>query len=202
MEQQSTTIDESFDVGTWVGRKQAFALVAGRCSAADAEILFEIREKKLFRTVEKTWEDFCVKRLGCGRSYADRVIRQFKDLGANFSKLSCFTQIKPAEYRLIVAAVTEDGLAYGGEVIPFEPENAPKLAAAVIALRRDSIPETDPVDPVEQAFAKAEKAVKSAVAEFQRLQAMQLDDGGRLKLVIALESCRNQLDLIHISTGL
>ena len=50
MEQQSTTIDEAFDVGIWVGRKQAFALVAGRCLAADAEILFEIREKKLFRT--------------------------------------------------------------------------------------------------------------------------------------------------------
>src|SRR5579864_9275746 len=72
MEQQITTIDEAFDVGTWVGRKQAFALVAGRCSAADAEILFEIREKKLFRTMEQTWEDFCVKRLGFSRSYADR----------------------------------------------------------------------------------------------------------------------------------
>jgi hypothetical protein len=46
MEQQGT-IDEAFDVGAWVGRRQAFALVAGSCSAADAEILFEIREKKL-----------------------------------------------------------------------------------------------------------------------------------------------------------
>jgi hypothetical protein len=200
MEQQSTTIDEAFDVGTWVGRKQAFALVAGRCSAADAEILFEIREKKLFRTMEKTWEDFCVKRLGFGRSYADRIIRQFKELGPNFSKLSCFTRIKPAEYRLIVGAVTEDGLSYGGEVIALDPDNGPKLAEAVTALRRDCIPEAGPVDPVEEAFAKAEKAMKSAVAEFQRLQAMQLDDEGRLKLLTALESCRNQLDLIHLST--
>jgi hypothetical protein len=55
MEPASATIDEAFDVGTWVGRKQAFALAAGRCSAADAEILFEIREQKLFRTVEPTW---------------------------------------------------------------------------------------------------------------------------------------------------
>ena len=54
MEQTSTTIDEAFDIGTWVGRKQAFALVAGRCSAADAEILIEIREKKLFRETEET----------------------------------------------------------------------------------------------------------------------------------------------------
>ena len=200
MEQQSTMIDEAFDVGTWVGRKQAFALVAGRCSAADAEVLFEIREKKLFRSMEQTWDDFCVNRLGFGRSYADRIIRQFKELGPNFSKLSSFTRIKPADYRLIAAAVTDDGLSYGGEVIALEPENAPKLAEAVEALRRDSIPETNPVDAAEQAFAKAEKAMKSAVTEFQRLQAMELDLEGRSKLLSALESCRSQLDMIHMST--
>src|ERR1700678_4768671 len=103
--EQKSIINDAFDVGTWVGRKQAFALVAGRCSAADAEILFEIREKKLFRNIEQTWEDFCVQRLGMTRSYVDRIIRQFKDLGPNFSKLRCFTRIKAAEYRLIAAAV-------------------------------------------------------------------------------------------------
>jgi len=202
MEQASTTIDEAFDVGTWVGRRQAFTLIAGRCSAADAEILFEIREKKLFRKIEPTWEEFCLKRLGMTRGYVDRVIRRYNQLGPNFSKLSCFTRIKPAEYRLIAGAVTEDGLAYGGEVIALEPENAPKLAEAVEALRRDSTPETAAADPAEQAFAKAEKAMQSAVAEFQRLEAMKLDDEGRLKLLIALESCRNQLDLIHMSIQL
>ena len=202
MELQITIQDEAFDVGTWVGRRQAFALVAGRCLAADAEVLFEIREKKLFRTMEQTWEDFCVKRLGFGRSYADRVIRQYKELGPEFCKLTSFTRIKPAEYRRIAAAVTEDGLAYGGEVIALEAENAPKLADAVETLRRDSIPEADPADPAEQAFAKAEKAMQSAVTEFQRLEAMQLDDEGRLKLALALESCRNRLDLIHLSIDL
>src|SRR5579862_1975426 len=147
-----STIDEAFDVGTWVGRKQAFALVAGRCSAADAEILLEIRERKLFRTMEQTWEDFCLKRLGMTRSYVDRIIRQFKELGPNFSKLSSFTRIKPTEYRLIAAAVSDDGLAWGGEVIALEPENAPRLAEAVEALRRDAVPEPNPVDPAEQAL--------------------------------------------------
>ena len=196
----STTIDEAFDVGTWVGRRQAFALVAGRCSAADAEILFEIREKKLFRTVEPTWEEFCVQRLGMTRGYVDRIIRQYNELGPNFSKLACFTRIKPAEYRLIAGAVTEEGLAYGGEVIALEPENAPKLAEAVEALRRDGVCQTNPSDPAERAFAKAGKAMKSAIAEFERLQAMKLDDSGRRKLRSALETCRNQLDLIHMST--
>jgi len=202
MEEASTTIDEAFDVGTWVGRQQAFALVAERCSAADAEILFEIREKKLFRTMEQTWEHFCSKRLGMTRSYVDRVIRQYKELGPGFSKLAGFTRIKAAEYRLIAGAVTENGLTFGGEVIALESENAAKLAEAVEALRRDCTPETVPADPANQAFAKAEKATKSAVTEFQRLNAMKLDDLGRMKLRSALESCRNQLDRIHMSTRL
>ena len=79
-----TTMDEAFDVGAWVGRRQAFALVAARCSAADAEILFEVREKKYFRRIEPTWEAFCLNRLGMTRSYVDRVIRRFKELGSQF----------------------------------------------------------------------------------------------------------------------
>lgn len=199
--QQQSTIDDAFDVGALVGRRQAFALVAGRCSAADAETLSEIREKKLFRTMEATWEDFCAKRIGMTRSYVDRIIRQYRELGPAFCKLNSFTRIKPAEYRMISGAVTEDGLAYGGEVIALDAENAPRLADAVEALRRDCVVETNPVDQAEQAFAKANKAVKSAVAEFARLEAMDLDAEGRLKLAIALENCRNELDRIYLATG-
>jgi len=119
------------------GRRQAFALVAGRCSVADAEILFEIREKRLFRAMEVTWEDFCSKRIGVTRSYVDRIIRQYREPGAAFCKLNSFTRIKPAEYRVIAGAVSEDGLAYGAEIIPLEAQNAPRLAEAVDALRRD-----------------------------------------------------------------
>ena len=61
--------------GAWAERGQAFVLVAGRCSVAAADILFEIREKKRFRPIEPTWERFCAKRLGLTRSYVDRVIR-------------------------------------------------------------------------------------------------------------------------------
>jgi hypothetical protein len=127
----------------------------------------------------------------------DRIIRHYKELGPNYCKLSCFTRIKPAEYRLIAAAVTDEGLAYGGEVIALEPENAPKLAEAVEALRRDCTQETEPADPAEQAFAKAERAMKSALAEFQRLQAMKLDGDARSKLRIALDSGRHRLELIR-----
>lgn len=195
---QIVTIDEAFDVGTWVGRRQAFALIAGRCSAADAEILFEIREKKLFRRMEQTWEDFCSKRLGLTRSYVDRVIRQSRELGPNYSKLSSFTRIKPAEYlRQIAPAVTDDGLCYDGEVIALEPENAPKLAAAVEALRHDTKPEPQAADAAEQTFVRAVRAVRSAIAEFHRLQRMDLDADRRGLVMSAIESWAKRLDRIR-----
>jgi hypothetical protein len=152
--------------------------------------------------MESSWEDFCANRLGFSRGYVDRVIRQFQQLGPNFSKLSCFTRIKPAEYRLIAGAVSDEGLAYGGEVIALEPENAPKLAEAVDALCHNAACQTNPIDPAEQALAKAAKAMQSAIAEFQRLQAMELDEEGRLKLLIAIESCQDQLQAIHQSAAL
>jgi hypothetical protein len=199
MTEEISTVDEAFDIGTWVGRRQAFALIAGRCSAADAEILFEIREKKLFRTIEHTWEDFCARRLGMTRGYVDRVIRQFKQLGPNLYKLSCFTRIKPAEYNLIAGALSEDGLSYSGEVIALEPENAPKLAEAVEALRRDSLVEEDPDRLAGHALDKVDRALRSAIAELHRLQAMALDDDRRLQLAIVVESCRDELDIIRLS---
>jgi hypothetical protein len=41
-----TKMDDAFDSGTWLGRKQAFAELAGRCSAADAECLRQVRKAK------------------------------------------------------------------------------------------------------------------------------------------------------------
>jgi hypothetical protein len=192
-----TTVDDAFEVGAWTGRRQAFALVAGRCSAADADILAKIREEKLFRSMEPSWDAFCSKRLGLTRSYVDRIIRQYKELGPAFAKLNSFTQIKPSEYRRIAGAITEDGLAFGGEVIALEPENAPQLAEAVQALRTDATAEADSPDSAEQAFAKAEKSVKVAIAEFQRLHAMPLDENARNKLIVLVDNCRRQFSLLR-----
>src|SRR5437868_3723588 len=181
------TITGGLDLGTWLGRHQAFGLVAGRCSAAFAESLLEIKERKLYLATDENWEDFCANRLGISRATADRVLRQHKQLGEGYDKLNSFVKIKPSEYRLIAAAVSEDGLSYAGETIPMEPENAPALARAVEALRAEAVAPEPPPDPVGQAFAKAEKAVQTALAEFTRLQAMQLDEESRQRLVLAVE---------------
>jgi hypothetical protein len=71
----------------------------------------------------------------------------------------------------------------------------------VEALRRDSVKEENPIDVADQSLDKADRAMKSAIAELHRLQAMTLDDARRLKLLIVVESCRDQLDIIRLSTG-
>lgn len=192
-----TSIDEVFDVGSWVGRKEALSLMARRCSAAEADILFEIREKKLFTAVASSWEDFCTKRLHASRSYVDRIIRQYRELGPNFAKLSCFTRIKPAEYRLIAGSVSEDGLSYGGEVIPLEPANAPQLAEAVEALCREAAPPTVPANPVEQAFSKADRALRVVFSEYYRLREMGLEESDRAKLLADLKATLAIFEDIH-----
>jgi hypothetical protein len=37
-------LEDALEVGTWLGRRQAFSIVAGRCSAADAQCLRELCE--------------------------------------------------------------------------------------------------------------------------------------------------------------
>src|SRR5208283_5213924 len=113
MEQTKTT-EDVFDLGTQLGRKQAFGLIASRCSAAEIECLIEARESKLYLTVESTWEAYCQNRVGISRSTAERLIRQYQQQGPNLARLNSFTRIKPAEYRLFAAAVTDEGLAYNG----------------------------------------------------------------------------------------
>ena len=54
--------------------------------------------------MEPTWEDFCLKRLGMTRSYVHRTIRQYKEIGPEFSRLNSFTQIPVATEPMIASA--------------------------------------------------------------------------------------------------
>jgi len=55
MEQQPEVLnnpaadDTTFELGQWLGRKQAFGLIAGKTAAADVECLRRIRDGNLFR---------------------------------------------------------------------------------------------------------------------------------------------------------
>src|ERR1035438_4459802 len=72
------------EIGTWLGRRQAFSLIAGRCSAADAKCLRELRESKKYKLLGLTWEECCKQRAGIGRSTADQIIQNLEEFGPDY----------------------------------------------------------------------------------------------------------------------
>ncbi len=128
--------NEVFQLGAWIGRGQAFGLIATKCSAAQAQCLKTIRESRSFELLGLDWDQFCATHAGVTRSYADRLIHRLDEFGENYFRLSQLTQISADAYRQIEAAVSDEGLEFEGEVIPFDAAHAPRIRRAVAALRR------------------------------------------------------------------
>ena len=151
--------DGVLDLGTWLGRRQAFSLVAGRCSAADAKCLRELRESKKYKLLGLTWEEVCKQRAGICRSVADQIIRNLEEFGPDYFVIAQVTGISANEYRRISGSVSNHALLYAGEAIPMEVENAPRLVAAVDALRREA---AEPSAPSAGAGAEAARCFAKA----------------------------------------
>jgi hypothetical protein len=127
-------------VGKALGRREAFGLVAGRCSAADAACLRQIRTSKEYLAVEPTWNDFCSKRLNMGKTTVDRIIALLDEFGPTYFELAQLTRISPETYRSIAPSIDEEGVHLQGGAIEIVSENAARLSAAVAELRKAALP--------------------------------------------------------------
>jgi hypothetical protein len=126
---------EWIDAGAWVGRQQAFAVIANKCSAAQALCLKQVRETRLYEKLELTWEEFCKEYAGISRAYADKLIQQHEEFGEAYFRLSEIARISPETYRKIAGQVSDDGLDFDGRKLALIPENGPKIRAAIQTLR-------------------------------------------------------------------
>ena len=132
--------EDIFEIGAFTGRRQAFAALAGTCSAADAECLRRVRERRMYKALGLTWEGFCRERAGVSRVTADKLIRRLEEFGPVYFQLAQVTGIAESDYRRIAGSIRKEGLAFQGEVIPIQPEHAPRLTAAVGELCRQTAP--------------------------------------------------------------
>ncbi len=192
------------EIGTWLGRRQAFSLVAGRCSAADAECLRELRESKKYKLLGLTWEECCKQRAGIGRSTADQIIQNLEEFGPDYFVMAQVTGISANEYRRLRGSVSNHALLHAGVEIPIEVGNAPRLVAAVEAIRREaavqSAPSADVAAEASRCFAKAERALRTALTELDKLRTMPLDTGGRARLQSAIGETAGKLKLLGMQT--
>ena len=125
-----------FELGMMLGTRKAFASVAGRCSAADAECLRRIRDQKLFLSRAADWEEFCPKYLGLSKAQANRYIRYLEEFGPDYFEVAQLTRITPEQYRAIAPAIRERSIHLNGEAIALIPENSERVTAAVAELRQ------------------------------------------------------------------
>src|ERR1039457_392223 len=121
---------EALDLGRLLGQRRAFGAVAGRCSAAHAQLL-RIREEKLYRPVAPSWRAFCGAHLALSRRHADHLISLLNRFGPIYFELSQLVGLSPEEYLAIEPAVREHSLLVDGEAVSLIPDNAPKLLEAV-----------------------------------------------------------------------
>jgi hypothetical protein len=138
---------QSVETGTWIGRIQAFSLIGSRCSAAQAECLRHMRQEGVHKLLGLTWEEFRPQHLQMSRASADGLIRQLEEFGTEYFRLSEIMRLSPEGYREIAGAVHDNAIEIDGELVAITVENAPRIRAAVQAMRaqlnKSSRPQSD-----------------------------------------------------------
>ena len=129
---------EAILLAQWMGRREAFGLVAGRRSAADIEIIRRIREDKLYANQGCTWDEFCVRHLRVSRRTVDREIAHLREFGPAFFTVRQLTHIAAEDYRKIAPHVSADGITVDGALVPLDPRHGEPLTAAVERLLEES----------------------------------------------------------------
>jgi hypothetical protein len=163
------TFQGDLDLGMFLGRNQAFGMVAGRCSAAQAACLREIRDKKLYKERCADWDQFCREHLHMARNHVHRIINLLNEFGPDYFEFSQLTRVSPETYRAIQPSLQNKSLHVDGESIALIPENAARISAAVAQLRKAAAP-PKPVQPSEsERLAAVDERCSAVLAELTDL---------------------------------
>jgi len=162
-----TPATAALNLGQWLGRREAFGALAGRCSAAEVECVRRIREEKLYRGHARDWEEFCTKHLGASRRAVNARIRLFDELGPAYFHVAQLAHITPAEYREIAPRMSAEGISANGETIPLLPENRAAVAAVIGEVRAAS--QKTPRRDKPRGFEAALEHCQAAVAHLETL---------------------------------
>ena len=194
---------EVLQAGMVLGQNQTFALVSGRCSAAQAEALLRLRESKCYLRLAHNWKEFCPKFLNMSYSQADRIIRCWQEFGAGFFELQKLVGISPDTYRSIEPAIKDGALHFNEEAIELDPENSQKVVAAVAELRR-SLPAKEPPQPPTMSERLADLDTRSAalLAELKQIGGMNCEGEDKDRLESVLQRASAVIDRMKMELGI
>ena len=124
-------------LGTSIGRSQAFGLITYKCSAEQAKAFEQVWESGSYKLLGLTWEKYCLDYAGLSHQRVEGIIRNRKEFGDIYLRLSDIIAVSPETYRQIQPKVHDDCLEISGEMVPILPENAARIREAVNRLRAD-----------------------------------------------------------------
>jgi hypothetical protein len=186
-----------FELGMMLGSRKAFASVAGRCSAADAECMRRLRDKKLYSSRSATWEEFCPQYLGLSKAQANRFIRYLEEFGPDYFEVAQLTRITPEQYRAIAPAIREKSIHVDGQAIALIPENSDRVAAAVAELRLAAAPVADPPASAEERMGVLERRFDRLMADYHELAASPLSLAERSQLGAVISKVLLMLERLY-----
>ena len=158
------------ELGIVLAQRRAFAMVAGRCSAAEAECLRMIRDEKTYLKFASNWAGFCECQLKISKRTADRAIALLKKHGTLYFETAALTGITPAEFERIEQAIQPDGIHVGSEVIALIPENAARAVDAVARLQAEvaAAESAGPAASAEEQIHELERRGRQLCAGFHK----------------------------------
>jgi hypothetical protein len=157
------------ELGKWVGRREAFGLVAGRCAAADVESLQSIRDGRLYEKLGVSWDEFCARYLHIPRRTVEREIGYLRRFGPEFFTLRQLARLNVREYAEIAEQISVEGVRVDGRIVPLLPENSEAVAEAVeTLLARRAVAASNP-----PATAGVDAALRDLRRSAQRLRAFE-----------------------------
>ncbi|HEV3198064.1 MAG TPA: hypothetical protein VGZ73_09155 [Bryobacteraceae bacterium] len=190
---------QALELGFALGQRRAFAMIAGRCSAAQAECLRKIRNEKTYLKFAPNWDEYCQRHLKMSKRTADRVIALLKKHGALCFETSALTGISPAEYARIEHAIQKDGIHIGSEVIALIPGNASRAVDAVAQLQAESnaAEAARPAAPVEEQLRDLEKRGRQLCASFHQVEKVA-NDSERQWLIDSIEKASKMFGRLRL----
>jgi hypothetical protein len=187
----------ALEFGKMIGRRQTFSLVAGKCTAADAECLKKTRDQKLYLGYAKSWEECCAQHIGMSRANAERLIGLLEEFGPAYFEVAQLTRVSPETYRQLAPSIHDGTLHHQGEAIALIPENAARVAL-VVGEHRKALP---PPRTLNARLDALEARCNRLLEEFEELSGAWRDNGDRLMLGSVLARTRSALARIGLELG-
>ncbi|HEY1493926.1 MAG TPA: hypothetical protein VGF49_05255 [Candidatus Solibacter sp.] len=192
----------TLDLGMAVGQNQAFSLIAGRCSAAQAATLSRLRQERKYLECASNWREFCTNYLRISGSEADKIIRLWEEFGPEYFEIAQLMRISPERYRDIAPAVKDGALHHNGEAIEFDQANSGRLAAAVSELRNSQQKKPKHQRPTHERIAHLDRRCSWIIAEFEEISRKESAGENWLQFTGVLTRARTELARIEAENGL